>query len=302
MALDYPEQARYYELNAEQVDILFLAAWWYNGKPLGIDGEQYRMGTDHEMRMEEMFRAWESEEYRWHEPAHDELLERGLLREEYICRRKIDWVLSETALRAIRDMFRPRVEALDLRPEWAGEGADGPIFGDPNELLLHRKGVEVAAASLGMLAWCAGVEFYPSSGGDGEVADLVIRRRGDWPDWSVEVLTDTHNSAQWTAKWRAYSASDRNVLWVFEDRGTMCRFFNMLSNAGEYSLDGGVFSKPYSNVSAAAVTRKLWRSKSLNEGRGEAGDLAQTITGVFEAGPEVVADWFIEHYDANGKW
>lgn len=290
--------ANFYGLSDDEVDILYLAATWYNSKPYHIGGEKLHISQDQELPLRDMFDGWNSREYTDYEDAHERLLERGFLDEGWLCRRKIDWLLTEQGIRAIRDTFKGQVDDLGLRPDWAREDDPGPIFGDPNELLLHRKGVDAVGRRVEALSWTSQVIWYPNRGSD-KTGDITFRTPDQVHDWSVEVLTNTNNAEHWVSKWDALRKDYRNVFWVFEDRTTMCSFFNTLHDRGVYDMDGGRFSNPYSNWSSQAVRRKLWRSKDPNEPYGDAGDLVHTITGVVEADMSTFRGWFDEYFDEN---
>jgi hypothetical protein len=213
------------------------------------------------------------------------------LTEGWICRRKIEWLPTEQAIQAIRDVFGDK--ANELRPRWASDEEKGPLFGDPNELLHHRKGVELAGHKMISLPWVKTVTFYRTDPASKEVADLFVRTIDEKSDWQVEVLTKNHNIEQWISKWEQFKGF-RKTWWVFESRSTMCSFFNAVHDRTSFVLDGGAFTEPYNNWSSQAVTQKLRRSKDPNPPFEDAGDLAHTITGMLEADKKTVTDWFDE--------
>lgn len=292
-------RARFHGLDDDQADVLYLVTRWYNSKPFQFGEETLHIAQHQELPLRDMFDAWGGHDYDDYADAHERLLERGFLDEDWLCRRKIDWLPTEQGIRAIRDTFKGQVDELGLRPDWAREEDSGPIFGDPNELLLHRKGVEAAGRRLQGISWVQRMSWYPAAPGSKESADIKIWLAQHVHDWKVEVLTNTNNADQWEAKWNTFRNGFDNVFWIFEDRSTMCSFFNTLHDRGVYDLDGGRFSKPYKNWSAQAVTRKLWRSKDPNDPDAEAGDLAHTITGVVEADMETFVGWFDEYFAEN---
>ena len=292
-------RARFYGLDHEQLAVLYLVARWYNSKSFHIGGEKRHIAQHQELPLRDMFDAWDGKKYDDCADAHERLLERGFLKEGWLCRRKIDWLPTEKALRAIRYTFKGQVDEANLRPDWASEDDTGPIFGDPNELLLHRKGVEAAGRRLQGVSWVRRVIWYPGLAGSNESADIKALLPDHVYDWRVEVLTNTNNADHWVSKWDRFRREYTNVFWIFEGRNTMCSFFNTLHDRGVYELDGGRFSKPYKNWSAQAVTRKLWRGRDPNDPNAEAGDLAHTITGVVEADMDTFTGWFDEYFAEN---
>jgi len=287
--------ARFHGLRDDEVDILYLVTRWFNSKPFHIGEEELHISQDQELPLRDMFDGWNSREYSDYEDAHNRLLDRGFLNEDWLGRRKVDWLLTEQAIRAIRDIFKGQVDELGLRPDWASEDATGPIFGDPNELLLHRKGVEAVGRRIQTLSWSKKVNWYPRAG-NSESADITFWTPDHIGSWKVEVLTNTNNTEQWMAKWDSFRKDYRNTFWVFEDRSTMCSFFNALHDRGVYDMDGGRFSHPYSNWSPQAVNRKLWRSRDPSEPYSDAADLVNTITAIVESDMRTFKDWFDEYF------
>lgn len=293
-------RARFYGLNDHQIDILHVVIRWYNSKTFRFENEKRHISMHQELPLRDMFDALPID-YDDYEEAHQSLLDRGFLKHDWIGRRKIDWLPTEQGLRAIRDTFKGQVDKLRLRPNWAHENDDGPIFGDPNELLYHRKGVDAAGRRFENISWVRYVSWYPQVDLSKETPDLHVSLPQHSADWNVEVLTSTNNIEHWLTKWNRLRKGHRKVFWIFENRTTMCSFFNTLHDRGEYNLEGGQFSKPYKNWSAKAVTRKLWRSKDRDDPYAEAGDLAHTITGVFESDMDTFVGWFDEYYAENSS-
>lgn len=291
--------AAFWGLKSEDLRILYLVAYWYNGNTIDIFGNPRHIGKHREPPLEDLFQPtnWA---YTEHEHAHQRLLENGFLQEEYICRRKIDWSPTEQGLRAMRDCF-PDEWAEHVRPHWADDEADGPIYGDPNEGLLHRKGIEVVARTLPFMAWAHapngrpyGTTWYPEDSRGEACHDLHVVTNDHMMDVGVEVLTASNNAEYLTEKWKRYSKEDRITWWVFDSRSTACRMFNHLHRRGVFSLDGGPFNEP-SNWSAKAINRKLWRSKADHSGD-DAADVVHTVTGIFEGDREKIQDLFEEYY------
>jgi hypothetical protein len=126
------------------------------------------------------------------------LLDRDLLKRDWLWRRKVNWLPTEEGLRAIRSIFPEAGESL--RPEWADESETGPIYGDPNEFLTHPKGVEAIVHFLKEIPWAKRVYYYPQALSGNEAGDLRVRTPDSTLDWEVEVLCGSNNTDQWIEK------------------------------------------------------------------------------------------------------
>lgn len=293
---DLPQQAAFWGLEAEDLHILYLVTNWFNTITFNINGEEYCIATDHEPSLEKLFQATEWD-YRDHEAAHDRLLRKGLLEEKYICRRQTDWVPTEEGRQAIRDCLQDYSD--NVRPEWADEDARGPLFGDPNEGLLHRKGVEIAGRILPWMAWAHdmrhgpyGVEWYPTNSGGQSCHDLHVDTVDHQKDVGVEVITDSNNPSHLADKWSRYQSKSRVTFWVFDTRETACRMWNLLDRRGDFRLDGQF--RNLENWSAMAINKKIQRSS--NKFSQPADDVVYTVTGLLEGGRDRIQDLFEGYY------
>lgn len=298
MSQELPPQANFWGVGPDELQILLVITHWFNGRSLTIRGEDRQIGTHHDLPLEDMFRGT-SFDYTDHERAHERLLANDLLQEEYVCRRKINWAPTEQGIRAIRDCLEPWDDRL--HPEWADETDSGPIYGDPNEGVLHRKGVEVAAHALRSNAWTYdhrgryyGMSYYPETDQGEACHDFHITTTDHMDDIGVEVITANNNADYLVNKWERFAEEDRITLWLFDGRDTACRMFNVLDKRGRLYLDGGQFSTP-ANWSAQAINHKLWRSES-NYRRSTLSDVVHTVTGVLEGNDEKLHDLFNDYY------
>ena len=299
MSRKVPSQAQFWGIRELELRVLFLITHWFNGKELPIRGEKRRISTHHDLPLEGLFHG-ASEDYKQYEHAHERLLNNGLLQEEYVCRRKIDWGPTQQGLQAIRDVLTPWSD--ELRPVWADENDDGPLFGDPNEGLTHRKGVELAGrilpripvafdmSSAGNLSY--GVEWYPTDERGEACHDLHVDTQPQSTDIGVEVITDSNNTDRLVSKWERLQNEDRLTFWIFDRRETACRLWNELDNRGEFYLDGQF--REHGNWSAQAINRKIWRS-SQNYREKPAGDIVQTVTGLLEGGHDTIQELYNEY-------
>jgi len=187
---------------------------------------------------------------------------------------------------------------------WGGS-KNGPFYTDPNEGLVHRKGVEVVGGTLPHIPWATpgpgrmpiGVRWYPNGKGEHSNYDLYVKTRERLKDVGVEVVTDHNNTQQLVEKWKRYNRKNCCTLWVFDGRSSACSLFNKLDSQGLVYLDGGTFSSA-SNWSSKAMNRKIQRSAghpSSNQGD----DIVQTITGVLEGGEDPIDEAYDEYYSNN---
>lgn len=301
MSSKLPSKADFWGVQPPEARVLMVVTHWYNGKPLSIRGEDRCIATHHDPPLEDLFRGTDWD-YEAHEDAHERLLNNGLLQEKYVCRRKIDWAPTQEGLQAIRECLEPWSDTL--RPEWADEDADGPTYGDPNEGVTHRKGVEVAGHMLPRMAWTHdhrgiphgdGLVWYPSDHGGRSCHDLHIDTNEHMDDVGVEVVTDSNNPDRLVDKWTRFQNEDRITLWVFDGRESACKLYNELDSKGEFYLDGAFNN--HSNWSAQEINKKVWRSS--NTYRGEpAGDLVQTVTGLLEGSRDTIQDLFEQYHSS----
>lgn len=295
-----PSKANFWGIGPAEAKILLVITYWFNGKSLNFRGEDRRIGTHHDLPLEDLFQGTQSD-YSDHEAAHGRLLANDILKEQYVCRRKIDWAPTEQGIRAIRDCLEPWDDRL--RPEWADETESGPIYGDPNEGLVHRKGVEVAANELPKNAWTYdhrgrhyGMCYYPEDDRGEACHDLHIQTADHLQNIGVEILTSNNNTDYLVEKWERFAQEDRITFWLFDGRDTACRMFNALDRRGRLYLDSGPFNNP-ANWSAQAINHKLWRSES-NYRRTEISDVIHTVTGVLE-GDEKHLHKLFKDYHSN---
>lgn len=293
---DLPQQAAFWGLEAEDLHVLYIVTGWFNGITFEINGEEYSIAADHEPSLAKLFQAvkWD---YRDHEAAHDRLLRKELLEEKYICRRKIDWMPTEKGRRAIRDCLQDQSD--NIRPGWADDDASGPLFGDPNEGMIHRKGVEITGRILPWMPWAGdrrygpyNVEWYPTDNSGQSCHDLHVDTVDHQKDVGVEVITDSNNPSHLADKWSRYQSKSRVTFWVFDTRETACRMWNLLDRRGMFRLDSQ-FRNPGS-WGATAINAKIQRSS--NRFNQPADDVVYTVTGILEGGKDRIQDLFEDYY------
>jgi hypothetical protein len=270
------------DISDEERNILLLIAYWMNGNTMLFGGEQRQIATHRERPLKEMLEGTGypnrddgthlkfNLRFSDHKYAHEQLIEKGFLREQYVCRRKIDWVPTEQGLRAIHNHLKPWSEYL--RPDWANDDDSGPLFGDPNEGLLHRKGVEILVRQCRYRPWTDDgrnrpggyptkepVERYPNDEFGNPCHDLHVSTVDYAPGLGVEIITENNNYDYLLNKWERFSDKERNTIWVFDGRETACKFFNKLDRENYIKLDRGQFDH-FDSWSAQAINNKIERS------------------------------------------
>ena len=300
MSKRIPSQAKFWGIQEEELHILYAVTHWFNGKSMDIRGEKRRIATHHDPTLKELFRAthWD---YKSHAYAHERLMSNGLLQEKYVCRRKIDWAPTQRGRKAIREVLKPWGD--DLRPEWADEDSEGPLFGDPNEGVLHRKGVEITGHHFPSMAWAwdinqdydpqYGVEWYPTDHRGQSCHDLHIDTNEHMSNVGIEIITDSNNIDRLVSKWERLQKENRTTFWVFDRRETACRLWNELEFRGVFYLDGQF--RNHENWSAQAINQKVWRSSDMYREE-PAGDIIQTVTGLLEGNNDTIQNLFEDYY------
>ncbi|WP_138005719.1 hypothetical protein [Halalkalirubrum salinum] len=312
MSFDLPSQAKFWGIGKPELQILYIITYYLNNNPLSIDGEDRRISTHHDLPLEDMFLGIE-EPYEEYERPHMRLLNNGLLQEEYVCRRKIDWAPTQEGRQAIRDVLHPWSD--ELQPSWAEESVykihtydrsgRGPLFGDPNEGVTHRKGVEVAGWVLQSMAWTYdmdmempyGLEWYPTDRRGESCHDLHVKTNEYMNDVGVEVVTDSNNMDRLVKKWKRFQKENRTNLWIFDRRETACKMYNALYKSGDYALAGRQF-RNYSNWSAKLINEKVWKSSEVYP-QNEANDVIQTVTGLLEGRGDMLQNLFEDFYSSK---
>jgi len=301
MSSALPSQAHFWGLREPEVRVLRVVTYWFNGQPLEIRGEKRCIATHPDPRLEELFLGTQYN-YEEHAHAHDRLLTNGFFQEEYVCRRLIDWGPTQQGLRAIRDCLTQH--SKELQPEWASDSDEGPLYGDPSEGVVHRKGVETAGRLLPLIPWAYdieshlpyGVEWYPTNGQGQSCHDLHVDTNEMSDNIGVEVITNSNNLDHLVKKWKRFQHEDRITLWIFDNRSTACKMFNELDKREEFFLDSRFNN--YGNWSAKSINHKIWRSSQKFRNQ-RAYDIVQTVTGLLESDEEIIYDLFDEHYNGD---
>ena len=295
---EIPQQAEYWGIGGDELTVLTVITRWFNGQTFLIGGEERQISTHHELPLEDMFSMY-MVNYDSFRGAHQRLLEKGLVEEKYVARRKIDWAPTEDGRQAIRDCIGSWDD--DIAPRWADESEGRVLYGDhPKEGLPHRKGVEIAGTTLPDMDWARqpngrpyGVEWYPTDRRSKSHYDLYVDTMDEIDDVGVEVITSSNNLDYLVSKWKRHQSKDRLTVWVFDRRETACRLWNELDHRGEFRIDGR-FRTP-SDRSVHTINRKIWRSSQKFHDR-PAGEVIHTVTGLMEGNADSIQNLFEDYY------
>lgn len=293
---ELPRRAEYWGIGEEELNVLTVITHWFNGHTFQLRGEERRISTHHELPLEDMFKAF-IDHYGYYREAHQRLLEKGLVEEKYVAQRKIDWAPTRDGRQAIRDCLASWDDGV--HPRWANESEDRVLYGDPNEGLLHRKGVEIAGTTLPNMTWVHqpnGVEWYPANCHGKSHHDLYVDTMDGIDDIGVEVITSSNNLDYLVSMWKCHQSKDRVTFWVFDRRETVCRLWNELDHRGEIRLDGRL-NIP-SNWSVHAINRKIWRSSQEFHDR-PAGEVIHTVAGLLEGNADTIQNLFEDYHSTT---
>jgi hypothetical protein len=294
---DIPQQAEYWGIDGDELTVLTVIARWFNGQTFLIRGEERQISTHHELLLEDMFTMY-IVNYDSFREAHQRLLEKDLVEEKYVARRKIDWAPTEDGRQAIRDCIGSWDD--DIAPRWADESEGRVLCGDPKEGLRHRKGVEIAGTTLPNMDWARqsndrpyGVEWYPTDRHGESCHDLYVDTMDGIDDIGVEVITSSNNLDYLVSTWKRHQSKDRLTFWVFDCRETACRLWNELSYRDEFHTDEK-FTTP-SNWSVHAINRMIWRSSQQFHDR-PAGEVIHTVTGLLNGNASTIQNLLEDYY------
>jgi hypothetical protein len=279
------------------LDILWAIAQWYNGAVLERDNQRYHIGWHRPPDLQTLLGCSDAEWEQRYEAAFTDLQapatsptlvddrhhgqseeSQPWLTEQYILRRKVRWTPTRTARTAMDTLFAGLFDADDL-PQHQLE-ADTGLVGDWDESLLHRTGVAVVAA-----VWRQqgrSVELYP--GEQGKAQPDVRSTALDGTTWEAEVLTDHHDRAMPRSKFATFAEqSERQHLWIFENRETAFETLNRLHEAGD--VDCRIANAPFDtpeNYSIQVGNRYLDQSHTDADYHCPGIDRIDTITGLYE--------------------
>jgi hypothetical protein len=290
------QRSNFWGIDKKHGLLLVVITAWINGVEFETDAGKRHIGRNRDPKLNELCR-WFGTEYSRLQEAHESLLQRDVVEEKYVCRRKVDWAPTSRGRKVIREVLHPQLN--DIEPRWADEDDRGPLYGDPNAGVIHRKGVEIANNMFPGMAWAYeiggrpyGVQRYPTDNGGKSCHDIHIDTEERWEDVGVEVITNNNNRDRLVKKWKRFQSENRLTFWIFDERQTACKLWNELHDRGVTKLDGRFSNK--SNWSAEAINQKIWRSsKQYNNKLTK--DIVQTVTGLFEGDKDTIQNLFRQH-------
>lgn len=283
MKIDIDEdQARLYGLtDRSQIGLLATIVLWLNQHDFIIGNSTWSIGSRKEPPIEELVRAGPiqigEEELT---EAHNNLLNRDILKEDYLCKRKIDWLITKNGHTIINNVFH---QASSLYPSWVTDHSDmtGPIVTKQNELHHHHKGVARVDFIGGQFNFVEKVRKNPR---DGTIIapDLFLMTSSKYPDWAVEMVVASNTIGECVEKWTQLARGDFRGLWVFDSRETMTSVFNEFHRRTLINLSKGLFTGQADSWSAKTVTERLIEAHKSPDHSSEAAHLACTLTALVE--------------------
>ena len=283
MRIDIDEdQARLYGLtDRAQINLLATICLWLNGYNFRIGNADWSIGSRKEPPLMELVKAGQiqlTEEAATE--AHTALLNRGLLKEDYLCKRKVDWLITENGHTVINNVLHP---TSALYPSWVRDHSEitGPLVTQKHELHHHHKGVARVEHLGEQLDFIEQVRKNPR---DGKIVapDLFLLTSSKYPDWAVEMIVEANKFGECVEKWNQLARGDFRVLWVFDSRTAMFDFYNSLHRDDLINLPKGPFSGHPDAWSAKTVTERLIEANKSSEHSSEAAHLTCTLTALVE--------------------
>lgn len=215
----------------------------------------------------------------------------GYFQERTVCRKVIEWYPTPRCLKALNHVHN---ENENLRPSWAHKKRTPPLFGDPSENLLHRKGVLSVARKLTKLTPVkkGRMELYPPTPIGKAMPDIIVRPENLHP-WVVEVACENNDVARVAQKVAYLMRSDYAVWVVVENRKTAAKIFNKLHDENFIEWHGErIQTRRAKNWPASAMNEKL--RKTVQPTDQSELVMVQGITGVIDADPKRVGGWLSE--------
>lgn len=283
MRIDIDEdQARLYGLtDRAQIILLATICLWLNGHKFQLGGSDWSIGSHKEPPLMELVKAGPiqlTEELVTE--AHEALLKRGVLKEDYLCKRKVDWLITENGYTIINNVLSPTPE---LYPSWVQDHCKitGPLVTQKNELHHHHKGVARVEYLGERLDFIENVGKNPR---DGTIfaPDLFLMTSSNYPDWAVEMIVKKNEFEECVKKWNQLARGDFRVLWVFDTRKKMISVFNEFHRGNLTNLPRGLFTGKADSWSAKTVTERLIEANKSSEHSSEAAHLTCTLTALVE--------------------
>lgn len=287
------------ELTDVEHEVMYGVGMWYNGIRFLEDeyGRDVGMADHHPPDLAEYIADALSEPIESFNEAIESLRDDGLLKTEYICRRKVDWAPTRAGRQYINEVYAG--EFRDLMHWNVDEDASGALIGDWNESLYHRTGVETAAVHFTRFDWVDTVHLYPGEPGQ-ERADLLVKTVDeiDLGDWDVEVLTSHNNYDDYMLKYEFLAQRENNALLLFDSRKRCFEMLNWIQDPdveNNADLVNGTFRNPQ-NWSIDKGNEYIYRSHSNPEYCCPGVDMVDTITRWVESDTESIDQQFYKFF------
>jgi hypothetical protein len=225
----------------EDVLLLTVGLYYNNYTFEDEDGGQFRLDSHKPPSLHQLLTTFldvtTEEFHQQFEPAAQRLRERGYFTTRTYLRSHVDYYPTATARDWMNDFFAGYNEYSTEFPEYV-DTTDHGLVGDMNESLLHRTGVEHAKR---YFATQPGIvlthdDVYPGDGGRRR-ADLHYYDEDADEEWLVEVLTEHHDYEAYRKKYAFTADSDRNALYVMQNRKLANRLLSDWTRSDDLQCD-----------------------------------------------------------------
>lgn len=234
------------------VDILWNILCYYNGETMGRQWatmtrtETWQLTETRPPSIQDLLQCsdglWDDR----YASVFEQLQAGGFLDSTYLLQKRIEWDPKPVALAFMGQLFGGVYSEVrsTVRPDAA------PIYGDPNESLTHRLGVELWYDLAQLHGWDA--VRYPGSENSAR-PDLRVTNDvdGSTSVAHVEVLTDHNNLDMLDRKRELMQQLDGACFWVFENRQHATRVLNYWCESSPLEL----VNAPYSNAGNHAFSK-----------------------------------------------
>lgn len=262
-----------------QLNILRVVVAWLNRQPVKINDTEYSIGESKEPDLRSLMVARDLDTSGYKDALED-LRDFNILEDRWVCRRKVNWALTEygynlvnTHIDAPSWIYHPRFSATE------------PLLGVSTDRLLVRKGYW-AVRNLA-LEWpeIKSIGFQPT-----DHVHLSLNRPNNRPDCGVISHAATNNTRQLKLRYnKASSFPNLPFIWVFDGRETMVESINHLhrDDNTEFSVYGGALTGRPRNWAAKSVNDRL------DESEGDGMTAVTTMTSMIDGERDDLIDLLI---------
>ena len=170
----------------------------------------------------------------------------GFVGQSYILQKRIEWDPKLAAIAFMGQLFGGVYSEYTsaARPD------SGPVYGDPNESLTHRLGVELGYEIAQLQDWNP-VRYPGASNSARPDLRATIQADGNTSVVHLEALTDHNNAKMLDRKRELMQRMDGTCSWMFENRQHATRALNYWCESSTLDL----INAPYSNAGNHAFSK-----------------------------------------------